>query len=170
MNFRINTDYVWSLSLIGGLLAGVPVCLLLGSPMPATNGIERDKEMLKSLIGWGLSRQLTHAALVLSAIVGLFSLLRLKPNMLRRLWTQLSFAGFLGFLSYEYFKLIRSFQVVNQWERLLSNQINVENLFLPDPLQDLFFSTANKLVQVSLMSFAVFVLIWVYAYACNESD
>jgi len=170
MNFKMKPVYVWVLSFIGGLLAFIFVYWLLNSPMPAPAGVEGDKNMLMSLIGWGLSRQTTHAALELSALVGLFSLLRLRSNILTKWETRAFFSALLLFFSYEYFKLIRSFQLVNQWERLLSSNVNVEHLFVTDPLQNWFFNANNNPVQAILVSVAVFLLIRIYAYACVQTE
>lgn len=164
MNFKMKPNYVlWTVSLVGGLLAGIFAYSLLSSPLPPTTGVENNQDILKSLIGWGLSRQTTHAALELSAVVGLFSMLRLRPNVLARKETKVAFFGFLVFLSYEYFKLIRSFQLVNQWEELLS-----KNFFQSDPLQSLFFPTTSSLLQALFISVLVFLLIRMYAYASTD--
>jgi hypothetical protein len=168
VKLKMKPIYVWVLPLVGGLFAGIFVYWLLGSPMPTATGIETD-DIFKSLISWGLSRQTAHAALGLSAVVGLFSLLRLRPETLARSETRIFFFGFLVFLSYEYFKLIRSFQLVNQWERMLSESFP-ESLFLLDPLQDRFFATTNSIVQALLISVAVVLLIRIYAHASKRTD
>ena len=157
----------------GGLTLLILSLLLFFTPLPATIGVANQDGLLESLIGWGLSRQTIHAALTLSALVGLFSLLRLDSDILQKSETKVAFAGFLAFISYEYFKLIRSFQIVNQWERLLSSFNKMENLFPLDVLQDCFIGANNtpilcrSVIQALLMAFVVFILIGIYIHACD---
>lgn len=148
-------------------MAFIFVRCLLVSPLPSTTGVV-SVDGLENLIGWGLKRQTTHAALTLSALVGLFSLLRLRSDILKKWETILSFIGFLTFLSYEYFKLIRSFHIVNQWEKELCNKIGAENVFTLDPLQKWFFSLLRIPVQELLIAFIVFILIRIYILACTN--
>jgi len=146
---------------IGSLLIFLFVlCLLLTEPLPVLNDVKLEEKTLISLIQWGLNRQLTHASLTLSAIVGIFSMLRMKGKILKKNETKIAFGGFLALLFYEYTKLIRSFQIVNIWEKLLD--IKIENLFKLDLLQDYFLNPGNYFIQALVAAFITFFLIRMY--------
>ena len=118
-----------------------------------------DEGVLKDQIDWGLKRQTTHAALSLSALLGLFSILRLKEEILQLIETLVTFLGFISFLSYEYYKLIRSFQSINEFESLL-HSIDDSYSFSLDFLQEIFFS--NPIIQALLISTVIFLMFRMY--------
>ena len=122
---------------------------------PETKNVAHNITALKDLIGWGLKRQTTHAALTLSAFVSLFSILRFKKCILEKHSIQIIYGVFLVFLSYEYFKLLRSFQIVALWEEALANHYDIYyEVFKSDWLQKMFFS------NVFLQTFGLFLMIF----------
>jgi hypothetical protein len=166
-------------SCTGFFLALITVfILLICDPLPSLNGYEPKVDTLKSLIQWGLSRQLTHASLTLSALVGIFSMLRMKSKILQKWETQCAFTGFLIFLSYEYYKLINSFQIVSLWERKLPVDSRVKYLFQPDLLQQIFLSINDDFCRTIIITFIqslgiaviVFFLIRIYNHSLKLSS
>ena len=137
--------------------------ILLSSPLYSPTGL--DEGDLIYLINWGLKRQTTHAALSLSALLGLFSILRLKKEKLQMCETFLAFFGFISFLSYEYYKLIRSFNMIYIYEHWLPIYEINPNLFLLDPFQDWFFK--HSMVQVLLISIVIFIMYRMYIESSN---
>ena len=147
---------VWFWSLLGGFLSFLLVFCLLSKPLP--NIGTNDKSLLENFISWGTGRQTTHAALCLSAFIGLFSLLRLRPEILRRWETKTIFFGLLAFLSYEYFKLIQS----TLWI------LRLEDVYFSSGSLDLFQTNflgetlLHKIFQSFIMSCAIFLLVKLY--------
>jgi hypothetical protein len=125
--------------------------------------------VLKDLVGWGLKRQTTHAALTLSAFVSLFSILRFKKCILEKHSIQIIYGTFLVFLSYEYFKLIRSFQIVALWEETLTKHYDIyKEVFRSDWLQKIFFS--NILLQTFGLFLMIFLASRMYILAMHNND
>ena len=157
-------------SWIGGLVACIFVLILLcKDPLPSLHGVKPDD--IKDLISWDLSRQLTHAALTLSALVGVFSMLQMKSKILQKWETKLTFTGILAFLSYEYFKLIRSFQIVNILENKLPIYGRAEHIFQLDLLQQYLLKDNScwRVIQSLGIAVIVFLLIRIYNHSLKLS-
>ena len=131
---RLCNTQSWIVAGFFGFLAfSVVLFLLVQSPFPEYATIEESNTTSKELIGWGLKRQSTHASLFLSSLFGTFSILRLNNKILKKPEAKIAFGGCLIFFSYEYFKLVRNFQIVYKLEENL-------RLLLPlDRVQELIF-------------------------------
>ncbi|MFC1803588.1 hypothetical protein ACFL0D_06445 [Thermoproteota archaeon] len=118
-----------------------------------------DEGYLIQQINWALSRQTTHAALALSALLGLFSILGNREERPQIDETFIIFLGFVCFLSYEYYKLIRSYNLVNSFEKQLL-ALDDSYVFYPDGLQQLFFRW--PILQAGLLALIIFLVVKIY--------
>jgi hypothetical protein len=143
--------------------------------MPSISGV--NDTVKKDLLNWDLSRQVTHATLTLSALLGLFTILTIGKSILEKGEIRVIFTGFLTFLSYEYFKLLRSFQVVNLLEgSLYGNDLSVK--ILPLDLIEKMFSHPDNLFLFNItllmlsvsISIVVVLLIRIYIHIRDFSD
>ena len=139
-----------------------------------TSGVKPD---LKDIITWELSRQLTHAVLLVTALFGIFSILQLESRILKKPVTTIIFFGLLVFLSYEYNKLMMNIPVVGKLENDWKPENNLsQNFFdqLRDPLQKFLFaggteiSLAGCVIIALLIAGVIFFLIVLYASIVEE--
>jgi predicted flap endonuclease-1-like 5' DNA nuclease len=113
-----------------------------------------DSEYIESLIGWEVTRQTTWAALTVSCLVGIFSLIKLindHNSAYIRALLELAYAGSTLAFWYCILKLLWSYQLVRKYETLLGRVSGMGDVF-----QNFLFSNTGAMSDMG-----VFIIIGV---------
>jgi predicted flap endonuclease-1-like 5' DNA nuclease len=102
-----------------------------------------DSGYIENLIGWEVTRQTTWAALTVSCLVGIFSLIKLlndRNSAYVRALLELAYTGCTLAFWYCILKLLWSYQLVRKYETLLGRASGME-----DVIQNFLFSSTGAM-------------------------